>query len=53
MIIPNTPEAATWDRPLEKTAEAEIKKCTPRGALLFWEGEIAGSTGKVNYLADH
>jgi hypothetical protein len=52
MMISNTPEFATWDRPLEKTAEAKIKKCTPRVHFVFGEEEIEGSIGKVNCLAD-
>ena len=46
MTIPNTPEATEMDRPLEKASEAEIKKCTPRGAFLFSGGRNCGINWK-------
>jgi hypothetical protein len=46
MTIPNTPEAAKMDRPLERASEAEIKKCTPRGAFLFSGGGNCGINWK-------
>jgi hypothetical protein len=46
MTTPNTPEAAKMDRPLERTWEAEIKKCTPRGAFLFSGGGNCGINWK-------
>jgi hypothetical protein len=46
MMTPNTPETAKLDRPLEKINEAEIKKCTPRGALLFLGGRNCGINWK-------
>jgi hypothetical protein len=46
MTIPSTSKPAKMDRPLERTSEAEIKNCTPRGAVLFSGGGNCGINWK-------